>query len=342
MNYLGVDCHKFKSYLTAMDAAGTVLGRWNINNEARELDRIFDILSDDVSAVLEASASWPVMYDMLEERAKKVTLAHPYKVRAIADAKIKNDKIDSKVLADLLRANLIPEAYAPGKETRHKKSLLRYRASLVSWQTMIKNAVHAVLTRNHVPLSEQQAISDLFGKKGRQYLENVTLAGQDREIMGGYLRILDFVRVQINEAEKLIAQLITADGLIRKLMSIPGLGAVMAPLIRYEVDHIERFRTSRKFLCYCALVPGLYASASRSHTTGILKQGNKFLKWAFIEAVSPAVRSSVVLRAYYTRIKGKSGHHAARVAVARKIARIAYHVMKDNKEFDETLIRDQR
>lgn len=342
MQYLGVDSHKFKSYLTAMDQQGNILGRWNIANQAKELDRVFDSLSDNVSAVLEASACWPVMYDLLEERASKVTLAHPYKVRAIAEAQIKNDRIDSKILADLLRANMIPQAYAPAKETRHKKSLLRYRASLVRFQTMYKNAIHAVLTRNHVPLNEQQAISDLFGKKGREYLATLDLGGHDRKILDGYLEILDFVRQQIRTAQSWITALIKEDDAIKRLLKIPGLGNVTAPLIVYEIDDIERFRTSRKFLSYCALVPGLYASGSYSRTTGIIKQGNKFLKWAFLEAVTPAVKSSVVLRAYYLRIKEKNGHHAARVAVARKLAKIAYHILKEKKDFDETLIRDQQ
>lgn len=341
MNYLGVDCHKRKSFLTAMDPEGTVLGRWNIPNEGRELDQIFAKVGNDFSAVLEASGTWPVMYDLLEERVSKVTLAHPLKVRAIADAKIKNDKIDSKILADLLRANLIPEAYAPSKETRYKKGVLRYRASLVCLQTSIKNRIHAVLTRNHVPMDEQDAISDLFGSKGRDYLTRIPLGGADREILDGYLDLLDFMKAKIQGAEKLIRKLIQEDQQIRLLLTMPGMGPVLAPLVRYEVDRIERFRRCKKFLCYCALVPGLYASSDLSRTTGIIKQGNKYLKWAFLEAVTPASRSCVPLRALYNRIKEKHGHHAARIAVARKLARAAYHILKEGKPFQEDLMREQ-
>lgn len=341
MNYLGVDCHKRKSFLTAMDQEGNILGRWNVFNEGRELDQIFLKVGNDFSAVLEASGTWPVMYDLLEERVSKVTLAHPLKVRAIADAKIKNDKIDSKVLADLLRANLIPEAYAPSKETRYKKSVLRYRASLVSLRTSVKNKIHAILARNHVSMEEQDAITDLFGTKGRDYLSQLTLGGSDREIMNGYLDLLDFMTSKVHVADKLIQKQVQEDNQIRLLLTIPGLGSVFAPLIRYEIDRIERFRRCKKFLCYCALVPGLYASGSTSRTTGIIKQGNKYLKWAFVEAVTPAIRSCVPLRAFYKRIQDRHGHHAARIAVARKLARAAYHILKEGKPFQEDLMKEK-
>jgi len=341
MNYLGVDCHKRKSFLTAMDSGGSVIGRWSIRNDGKELDRIFDKIGHDFEAVLEASSTWPVMYDLLDERVKKVLLAHPLKVKAIAEAKIKNDKIDSGVLAHLLRADLIPEAYAPSKETRYKKCYLRYRSSLVQLQTSVKNRIHAILMRNHVSVEEQDAISDLFGTKGREYLASVQLGGSDNEMLTGYLDLLDFLADKIKLADKRIKEIIKEDELIRLLLTMPGIGPVFAPLIRYEVDRIERFRNCGKFLCYCALVPGLFSSADISRTTGIIKQGNKYLKWAFIEAVSPATRTSVSLRAFYGRIYNKHGHHAARVATARKLAKIAYHIMKDRKPFKEELIKEQ-
>lgn len=341
MNYLGVDCHKRKSFLTAMDQEGAIIGRWNIPNEGKELDRIFAKIGNDFSAVLEASSTWPVMYDLLEERVSKVVLAHPLKVKAIAEAQIKNDKIDSKILAHLLRADLIPEAYAPSKETRFKKGLLRYRASLVQIQTSVKNRIHMVLTRNHIPVTEQDAISDLFGTKGRDYLFKIQLGGSDKEILNGYLDLLDFLVGKIKSAEKIIREQIKEDKIIQLLLTIPGIGPVFAPLIRYEVDRIERFRRCKKFLCYCALVPGLYSSAEKSRTTGIIKQGNKYLKWAFIEAVTPAVRSCVALKAFYKKIETKHGYHAARIALARKLAKCAYHIMKNEKPFQEDLIREQ-
>lgn len=342
MNYLGVDCHKRKSFLTAMDSGGSVMGRWVIRNDGKELDRIFDKIGNDFEAVLEASSTWPVMYDLLDERVKKVVLAHPLKVKAIAEAKIKNDKIDSGTLAHLLRADLIPEAYAPSKETRYKKCYLRYRSSLVQMQTAVKNRIHAILTRNHVSVEEQDAISDLFGTRGREYLAGVSLGGSDNEMLTGYLELLDFLAEKIKLADKQIGAIVKGDELIRLLLTVPGIGSVFAPLIRYEVDRIERFRNCGKFLCYAALVPGLFSTGEISRTTDIIKQGNKYLKWAFIEAVTPATRTSVSLRAFYGRIYNKHGHHAARVATARKLAKIVYHVMKDKKAFKEELIREQQ
>ena len=114
-------------------------------------------------------------------------MAHPLKTRLIAEARIKTDTIDSEILAHLLRANLIPEAYAPDSETRDKKNLLRYRSSLVAMKVRIKNIIHSVLTRNHIEEHGFTSLSDKFGKQGMAYLRAVTLKDNDTDILNDYL-----------------------------------------------------------------------------------------------------------------------------------------------------------
>ncbi|WP_168063467.1 IS110 family transposase [Candidatus Manganitrophus noduliformans] len=159
---------------------------------------------------------------MLEAQVASVTLAHPLKVRAIAEAKVKTDRIDSEILAQLLRADLIPAAYIPGKETRASKEMIRQRVFLVRTRTRLKNRIHVLLDRLHVPLP---VVSDLFGKKGVSYLKQLKLAGVDQELLREDLELLEALNQLIKEAEGEINRLLSSDARVQLLATVPGLGA---------------------------------------------------------------------------------------------------------------------
>jgi transposase len=167
MHYVGVDYHKKSSYVTVMDERGKVVKEGQIANTPEALAAFQDGRAKGASAVLEAGRNWPVMYDWLDELVEEITLAHPAKVRVIAEAKVKTDRIDSRMLAHLLRADLIPAAYVPGPVTREQRRRLRQRMFLVRLSTMVKNRIHTLVDR-HPELSRQAGgWSDLFGKAGR-------------------------------------------------------------------------------------------------------------------------------------------------------------------------------
>ena len=147
--YVGVDHHKRFSYLSVMDKNGVVVKEGKIVNTKEAVNNFLGKeYTEDTSAVLEAGRNWTVMYDWLEEELDEVKLAHPMKVKAIAEAKIKTDKIDAKTLAHLLRCDLVPEAYVPDKETRTIKNILRQRMFFVKLSTMVKNRIHIIIDRH--------------------------------------------------------------------------------------------------------------------------------------------------------------------------------------------------
>lgn len=161
MLYVGVDNHTETSHITVTDEAGEILKRTNIESREDKLVAALEEFSDQPKkAVLEASYNWGKMYDWLDGVADEVVLAHPQKVRAIAEARIKTDKISSETLAHLLRADLIPEAYACSRETRATKRVLRQRMFLVRVQTMFKNRVHAIISQHDLTKPD---VTDLFG-----------------------------------------------------------------------------------------------------------------------------------------------------------------------------------
>jgi integron integrase len=168
MNYVGIDYHKRYSVVTAIDEKGQVIRTKRLDNRHEPFQAFFSSLDGPSEAVLEATRTWGVLYDLLEETdgVESVTLAHSLKVRAIAEAKIKTDKIDSHTLAQLLRVDLIPAAYIPSKETRSFKDMIRQRVFLVRMRTRLKNRIHVLLDRRHIP---PPPVTDIFGKGGTSY-----------------------------------------------------------------------------------------------------------------------------------------------------------------------------
>ena len=332
MVFVGVDAHKITSQITVMDESGNVLKRQRVPSSPAGFQQGLSGFDRPMKAVLEASYCWGPMFDWLDDLADEVVLAHPSKVRAIAEARIKTDKIDSETLAHLLRADLIPKAYAPSKDTRAIKRVLRQRLFLVQLRTMVKNRIRALLAQHAVELPK---LSDLFGKSGLNWLRQVELSGPDGCLLREDLQLLQVFTEKIASTESLIEQLARGDEAVVWLSSLPGIGKFLSVVLRWAVDNIERFREAKKFASYTGLVPSTYSSANRTVHGRLTKRGNKWLRWAFIEAVTPAVRSSANLRAQYLRIKIRRGAKDARTAIARKLAELAWTVWTEHRCYEE-------
>lgn len=334
MNYIGIDYHKQYFVATMMNEQGEVIKRDKASTDRESIRRYFaDAHSrGKTKAVVEACYGWEYFYDEVSELVDELIMAHPLKTRLIAEARIKTDTIDSETLAHLLRADLIPQAYAPDSETRGRKNLLRYRSSLTAMKVRIKNIIHSVLTRNHIEDKGFTSLSDKFGKQGLSYLRSVTFKGEDTAIVNNYLDLLEETERKIKAAEKQIRAVCREDKICTLLKSIPGIGDILAVTIRYEIDEIGRFMSAGKLCSYAGLVPSTYSSGNRTYQGKITKQGNKWLRWAMIEAAQKAPLNDLWLRGFYQRI-AKHGKKIARVAVARKLLEIIYRVWKEEKPY---------
>lgn len=332
MLYVGVDVAVKESQVTVMDEMGQVVKRQRVPSSRAGLQTALGRYRQPMKAVLEASYHWGPVYDWLDEIADEVVLAHPTKVRAIAEARIKTDAIDSETLAHLLRADLIPAAHAPSQETRANKRVLRQRLFFVRLRTMVKNRIRALL---HQQALELPALSDLYGKAGLQWLRALTLPTPDGALLHEDVALLDVLAQRLTATEALIKALATHDAAVAWLASLPGIGPFFSVLIRYEVDEITRFRAAKQFASYTGLVPSTYASGARQVHGRLTKQGNKYLRWAFIEAVTPAIRTSPFLRRYYDAHKARLGPKEARTATARKLAELAWTVWTEQRPWQE-------
>lgn len=341
MNYVGIDYHKKYSHVTAVNQEGEVISSRRLGNDVTLFREFFQSLGGKSQAVVEASRTWGVMYDLLEslEGVESVTLAHPLKVKAIAEAKIKTDKIDAETLAQLLRGNLIPAAYIPGKETRSLKELVRQRVFLVRLRTRLKNRIHVLLDRLHIPLP---AVSDLFGQRGIRYLFQLPLEGIDQEILREDLKLLEVFNGLIKEAEQQIDLLLSDDRRVTLLRTVPGLGPILAAVVALEIDHIERFSHPAKLASYIGLVPSTYASGGKTWHGRLLPWCNKWLRWAFVEAAWVSIRNSAYCRGYYERVKRRKGAHTAAIALARRLSEIVWHVLKEDRVYEERPVSARR
>ena len=334
MNYVGIDYHKKYSVVTAVDEAGHVIRTTRLDNRAEPFQAFFSSLPGPSETVLEATRTWGVLFDLLEELdgVESVTLAHSLKVRAIAEAKIKTDTIDSHTLAQLLRVDLIPAAYIPSKETRSFKEMVRQRIFLVRMRTRLKNRIHVLLDRCHAP---SPPVADLFGRGGTAYLKKLKLTGVDREIMRENLKLLEALDTLIKDAEREIQHLVGDDPRVSLLRSIPGLGPILAVVVALEIDDIGRFGAAPKLASYAGLVPSTYASGGKVFHGHLLHMSNKWLRWAFVEAAWVAMRTSPYCRSYYETRKRRKGSHVAIIALARRISEIVWHVLSEKRAYQE-------
>jgi len=321
------------SYVTVVDERGKVVKEGQIANTREALASLLGASAQGASAVLEAGRNWPVMYDWLEELVDEVTLAHPAKVRVIAEAKVKTDRIDSRMLAQLLRADLIPCAYVPGAVTREQRRKLRQRMFLVGVATMVKNRIHTLIDR-HPELSRQAGSwSDLFGKAGRAWLAQVELPPSEEQILRTDVVLLGAVEEHIKQSNRWVLQLAKQDERAKLLATLPGIGDFFAVLLAVEIDNVRRFSRPEKLCAYAGLVPSTYASGGYVHHGRITKQGNKWIRWACIEAVYPAIREDPELAALYQRLKAAKGANVAKVAVAKRLLTIAYRVWSEGRSY---------
>jgi transposase len=332
MLYVGVDQHKRYSHLTAVDEHGEVRKSCQLPNEREAFARVLEDLDEPCRSVVDAGPAWGVVYDLLEELGAQPVLAKPYQVRVIADAKVKTDRIDSGILAQLLRADLLPLAHVPCRETRYLKNVLRQRLFLVRVRTRVKNRIHALLDRNHATVPK---FSDLFGRGGKRYLAALQLPAREGDLLRSHLALMDTLDTQIKDTERWLATSMKQDHRVSLLQTIPGLGPILAAVVALEIDDIGRFLVSSKLCAYAGLVPSVRASGGKAHYGQLIPHSNKHLRWAMVEAAWSAINTSPYCRACYDQLRRHKPANVAITAVARRLLEIAHALLTEGRPYQE-------
>jgi len=275
--------------------------------------------------------NWIPFYENLESLGCKVKLSNPLQTKAIASARIKNDKVDSKILANLLRTNLLPTAYIQPKEIRDLKELIRQRANYVEIRTRIKNKIHSVLFKTNT----KHSFSNLYGKAGMKFLKTVRLRKIYSEELNRYITTLELLDKQIEELSETIRKAAKLDYDCRLLMTIPGISFYTALMIKAEIGNISRFPNANKLCSYAGLIPSTYASADKVRNGRITKRGSKWLRKALIDAITSNARNQNKISVFYQKLKRNKGTGKAKVATARKLCSIVFAILTDKQPFKE-------
>ncbi len=331
MYTIGCDQHKNYCYMVTMNEKNEIISKERINHADRNrLMTYFNELPAKSQMAIEACGYEAWLCDLAETCGIDVHLAHPLKTKAIAEAKIKTDKIDATILAQLLSVDLLPEAYFAPQALREQRYLLRYRQCLVKYQTSTKNRIHSLIDRLGI---EKPDISDLFSPTGITWLTHIELSDIYRKALTGYLEILMFIKEQIKKAEQQIRLILKQDPLADLLDTIPGIGLFSAFLLLAEIGPIERFNSPDKLCAYAGLTPSIHQSGKVEYHGHITKQGNKFIRWILVEASQRAIKADPGLKDFHSRLSFKKGKNLATVAVARKLLTYIYQVLSKREPY---------
>src|ERR1017187_63510 len=300
MIHVGVDLHQRFCYMTALEARGKIVQAGPVTNEKLALRRYFrQFRGQDVQVAVEACGFWPAFREVVEPEVERLVLVHPQRVKAIASAKLKNDRVDSETLV------------------RHR--------------TRLKNQVHAVLHQQgvHAP------VTDLFGKRGRLWLAGLKLPAAARESVSVCLRLLDGYSEEIQKQNLQLSEKAKHDKRAEWLMTIPGIGECSAMMLLAEIGDLGRFQDKEALCSYAGLVPRVRESAGEAGRGGITRQGSPWMRWIMVEAAQVATPCSPAAKRYYERLLRKKHKHVARVALARKLLIAVYALLHDGVVFDE-------
>ncbi len=281
-------------------------------------------LGPDDEVALEATGNTWAIATVLASRAGRVVVSNPVKTRAIAEAKVKTDKVDAAILAQLLAADFLPPVWMPDAATSALRRQVLRRAHIVRQRTRLKNQVQAILARNLVP---RCPAADLFGIKGRAWLTQQDLPADEQAAAAALLRQLDFHADELQLIDAELGQAALARPEVLRLMTIPGVDATVALSIVAAVGDFTRFRTPERLVSYFGLNPRVRQSGGQPASHGrITKAGAAHARGMLVEAAWSASKAPGPLRAFYQRVRARRGMQVAAVATARKLAVLCWHL----------------
>lgn len=335
VHFIGVDHHKQTSTMTVLDGAGREVRTARLLNLRSDVEAfIREVAPGGFLAVIEAGRASYVMADLLRQLGGQVQMANPLQVKAIAHARIKTDKRDSKTLAQLLRAGLIPEVYQREGWNREAQRVLRLRAFWMSLRVQVRNKVRALLAQQgeEVRMAVEKQGERLFGPQGQEVVEGAGLGGRDGEVLRALLRGHQTFEAFQKESDQLVRGLYRELPAAQLIDTAPGFATTLAVLVAVEIAEVRRFPRVEALHCYAGLIPSTYSSGERTHHGRIVK-GNVWLRWALVEAVWPAIRKDAGLSILYHRLARHKGPNVAKVATARRLLTILYRMLTENRPY---------
>lgn len=329
--WVGLDLHKRVLEVCIVDAGGAIVQRERLSVERGALHRWAErrLQADDQVALEATTNTWPLV-ELLQPYVAEVVVSNPLRTRAIAEAKVKTDKVDAHTLAQLLRTGYLPRVWQPDAATQRLRRLSSRRASLVHDRTTVKNRLHAVLHQRLIPLPEQ---TDLFSARGLRWLRLLELDADGRAAIDSELRLLASLEQEVALLDHTLVELAAPDPRVKLLVTLPGVDVTCAVALLAALGDLSRFRDADHAASYLGLVPSTKQSAARTTHGPITKAGNSQARWLLVQAAQHLVRHPGPLGVFFRRLKGRKTHNVAVVACARKLVTIAWQMLTRNEPY---------
>lgn len=337
MKYIGLDCHKQYDFATLIDSE---IGEIRSKKLAHRKEEFKSFIGErsNTKMVIESCWNWSKTYELAKDLVDEVILAHPLKIKAIASAKIKTDAIDSRTLAQLLKADLIPQAHLREADNRLKQKVIRHRAFMVAMRTRVKNKVNDLVSNRLLsPTVEETKPKNLFSKRGKgengvAWLKSLEWSvEEDKKIFESAMRLIERFSLEISASNRMMDEIFKKDKDAQLLSTIPGIGKTLAVLISTEIDGIGRFRSPSRLCSYAGLAPSTHSSGGKTYHGKTTLEGNKWLRWALVEAVVPASYADTEIRTRLNALRKIKNANVAKTIMARWLLKVVYHVLKEGR-----------
>jgi transposase len=342
VNYCGLDIAGLSSYVFVTDARGRKLAAGPVATTRVALEaRLRPFLRGGLAVAIEAGNQTAWIYEVLVALGAQVTVVNPNKVKLIAESRRKTDKVDAKILCELLRLGGLPEpVHMPGKETRALRGLLVARRQLVAARTKLTNVVRGLLRQEGLRLPSHALMSVIgWHRLLQQGFEQEHLL----VIVAAYFETFQKLTQSIKDLERELAEREKQDARAARLQTMPRVGRIASLTFLAAVDDVNRFGSSRKLVGYSGLAPTVRSSGERTEYGAISREGRKELRAVWVQIAHLVAidnsKATAPLRRWFKRVAFRRGKKTATVALARRLLVIAYQLLRSGKDYDVRRLR---
>lgn len=329
MYYVGSDLHKEQTWFYVMDKDGNKVSSKSIANTPKVLKQYFRTIPTPFTLAVEATYNWYFFIDIAEEFAQHVYLANSFELKAFAKRHKKTDKIDARLIADILRKGFLPTVFIPSPAIRELKELLHYRMNLV--RDRCRNIFRL---KNTLDKLGADSSGDFTTAKRLQGIPLGSFPKVCQDIINGYIEQIILLSQRIHSMKTYLSHYLSDDTDIQNLISIDGLDYFSAGLIKAEIADISRFNSFNRLCAYAGLAPRVSQSGNKAAVCGPLAVNRrKNLQWILLEVVFHFIKASSEDTARYEDLKNRKGANTAKVIMARKMLKIIYHVLKERRMY---------
>jgi len=331
MKFCGIDLHSNNSVVVVIDETDRTLYQQRMANDLVQITQALERFREELEGiVVEATFNWYWLVDGLKAAGYEVRLANPAAIKKYDGLKYSGDSADARYLTHLLRLKLLREGYICPRELRAVRDLARKRLQLVRDRTAQILSIENVTAREQGARLSSKVVKQLTKEQVASlgFLPDVTMA------IEANLSVIETLQAQIELLEKRLRERVKLQPEYYLLQSVPGIGDILATTIMLEAGTIERFAKVGNFSSYCRCVSSRWESNAKKKGEGNRKNGNQYLAWAFMEAANFAIRFCAEAKQFYERKKRKTNRIVALKALAHKLARACYYILREQKPFE--------